>query len=514
MKSEEAIDLPTDQISGFHEMSSRLKLLEAALLEREERLRALFEDTFEPVLIVDETGKYMDANTRALQFLECEKADLLKKTVFDFMPPGFSEEQRKESAPFLGQRSLEAQYWVRGKLKTLLLDVIPLRVSGKTIYYGIGQDITERKHDEDALRESELRYRELADALPQAVFELDRRGMVMLTNQAGFQMFGYKEEDFQGGINAFQLLAPEDHKKARENIGLRLARKETLSHEYTILRKDGSRFPALIYASPIMRRGRPVGLRGIVIDITERKRTEESLKESEERLRFLSSKLLSVQEEERSRLAHELHDSIGQVLIGAMYRLEYLQERLGEGRLEGMGKDLSKLIELTQNGVHEIRRICTGLRPFILDDMGLMAGVDWLIDQFRFSSPDVLLKERISVKESDVPEPLKIVLFRTLQEALTNIAKHGEAKSVVVSLSKSGGSLRLMIEDDGAGFDPEKVFSRDPARKGLGLTTMRERTELSGGTFSVKSTEGKGTSIRASWPVKRPSQKRRNSAPQ
>jgi len=139
----------------------------------------------------------------------------------------------------------------------------------------------------EALQQSEIRFKELADLLPQTVFEFDEEGKLLFVNRNAFSMFGFSQEDFEKGLNAFQTIVPEDRDRAKENIQTALRGEKVGPSEYTLLRRDGSTFPAVVYSSPVLKGNGPVGLRGIVIDITDRKRAEAALRESEERLRAL-----------------------------------------------------------------------------------------------------------------------------------------------------------------------------------------------------------------------------------
>ena len=142
------------------------------------------------------------------------------------------------------------------------------------------------------------------------------------------------------------------------------------------------------------------------------------------------------------------------------------------------------------------------LRPSILDDLGLLPTLSWFFRRFRSIYSEIRIEQEIEIKEGDVPHSLKIVAFRVTQEAMNNIAKHSQADLVSFSLRKKGSSLELILRDNGRGFNLEKVGSQETTMRGLGLTSMRERTELSGGSFDIGSTEGKGTIIRASWPLR------------
>lgn len=224
---------------------------------------------------------------------------------------------------------------------------------------------------------------------------------------------------------------------------------------------------------------------------------KETLSKSGERQRYLSSKLLSIQEEERNRVAKELHDSIGQTLVAIKYRME-------DFHLTAKTKDpaiiecLDKVLPMVQDGIEETRRISAGLRPSMLDDFGILASLDWLCEEFEKTFPTCSVAKEIGLQESDIPEHLKVTIFRIVQEALNNVAKHSKASEVCVSLKGANHKIELTVLDNGVGF--EKGFVPENYGRGFGLISMRERTELSGGDFSIESGNGTGTMIHACWP--------------
>jgi signal transduction histidine kinase len=139
------------------------------------------------------------------------------------------------------------------------------------------------------------------------------------------------------------------------------------------------------------------------------------------------------------------------------------------------------------------------LRPSILDDLGILATINWFCRQFESTYSKIRIRKEIEIEEGEVPDSLKIVIYRVLQEALNNIAKHSKASMVLLILGKRDMGIQLVIRDSGEGFDLAEAQSR--SGRGLGLDSMRERTELSGGIFSIESSKGKGTVIRASWTI-------------
>jgi signal transduction histidine kinase len=221
---------------------------------------------------------------------------------------------------------------------------------------------------------------------------------------------------------------------------------------------------------------------------------EEELWESESRLRTLSSQLLAVQENERRRISREIHDSIGQTLAAIKFGLESKLGQMGKG-LAPPGVSLESIVSLAQNGIEESRRIQMDLRPSILDDLGILATIGWFTREFQKVYTHIRVEKETEIKEEEVPDVLKINLYRVIQEAMNNIAKHSKADLVRLSLRKIESKIEMTIQDNGAGFALERI------KQGLGLTSMRERTKLSGGTFAVESTVGKGTTIKAQWPI-------------
>ena len=161
---------------------------------------------------------------------------------------------------------------------------------------------------------------------------------------------------------------------------------------------------------------------------------------------------------------------------------------------------LEHLSGILEQSIEETRRIMTDLRPSILDDFGLVVTIDWLIRRHQKLYENTVIFKKIEVDESDIPEPLKITIFRVLQEALTNIAKHSNATMVDIHLKMRNGFIEVKVEDNGVGFDTES-HPRYAASGGFGLAGMKERTQLSGGSFTIDSEPGTGTKIHASWPA-------------
>ncbi len=235
-------------------------------------------------------------------------------------------------------------------------------------------------------------------------------------------------------------------------------------------------------------------------DILERRRAEEALRESERQLRYLSAQLFRAQEEERTRVARQLRDSIGLSLNAIKYSLENTLRQVTQD--DAAKESLNAVISMTQKPLEESRRIMADLRPSMLDDLGLIVTISWLCKRFREAHPQITLDTRIELEEDAISDHLKLVVFRVLQEALENVAKHSGASRVKLSLFRQGAEILLTVRDDGGGFDLKEALAGDESKRGLGLASMKERVMLSGGVFTLESMKGIGTTIHASWPMR------------
>ncbi len=233
----------------------------------------------------------------------------------------------------------------------------------------------------------------------------------------------------------------------------------------------------------------------------ERKRHMDALRLSEQRLRVLSAKLVDAQEDERKRVAKEIHDGIGSNLVAIKYGLESISARMHENRPFRQGLSIEQVIDYVKETIEEAQRISSNLRPSVLDDMGLSAAVRWLCRRYEGIYPDIGIQRRLEPEEIDVDPSLKVVIFRALQEALNNIAKHSKADTVHLDVKKTSSQLSLTIRDNGQGFVDTGEKTHQGTKGGAGLIGMRERIELSGGSLEVLSSKGKGFVICAVWPL-------------
>jgi signal transduction histidine kinase len=232
----------------------------------------------------------------------------------------------------------------------------------------------------------------------------------------------------------------------------------------------------------------------------ERLKVEIELRESESHLRELSSQLLNAQEKERRLVAQEIHDSLGSSLAATKFKVETAIKEVGKNHPQTRAV-LGSILPMLQETIQETRRIQTNLRPPMLDDLGILPTISWFCRQYESNYSGIRIKQEISIKEEEVADSLKTVIFRVSQEALNNIAKHSKASEVLLQVSKIEQVIEHVIGDNGQGFNPLEAHSRTGATRGQGLLGMQELVELSGGSFAVESSIGRGTVIRASWPA-------------
>jgi signal transduction histidine kinase len=218
-------------------------------------------------------------------------------------------------------------------------------------------------------------------------------------------------------------------------------------------------------------------------------------------LQNLSRRILSAQEDERKHVARELHDSIGSSLTAIKMGLESKLEAMRKGKDAAKGIRLEDVIRLVQDTIKETRRMQQALRPPIIDDLGIVVAIRSLCRDFSKFYPDIQMQYSFDIQEEEIPEPLKIVIYRVCQEAFNNIVKHSSATSACMILRKSEGRIELSIEDNGHGFDPEELHAGHDIRGEMGLASMKERSEVSGGSFSLRSSKSEGTLIIVSWPA-------------
>jgi signal transduction histidine kinase len=232
-------------------------------------------------------------------------------------------------------------------------------------------------------------------------------------------------------------------------------------------------------------------------EIETRRQTEVALHKSREKLRDLSRQILRAQENERKLIAQNIHDSISGSLAAIKLVLEEKINSIGPKSAIEVNW-LETIIAYLDETIKESRRISAQLRPSMLDDLGLLPTISWLCREFEQLHSNIQIERQLDIAEEEIPETVKAIVYRVLQEAMNNIAKHSGATQVLLQLAKNDSRIEFKVADNGCGFDTDKIFGESNALSGYGLSGMRDRTELGDGTFGISSEKGRGTTVRVS----------------
>jgi len=409
------------------------------------------------------------------------------------------------------------------------------------------KEISERRQVEAALRESERRYRTLFDLGPVAIYSCDASGVLQQFNRRAVELWGREPAARAAGqrfCGSFKLFRPDGRRMSHGRCPMADVARGKLSavsdQEVIIERPDGSRITVVVNIRPLKNdQGQISGAVNCFYDITERKRAEEAQRrvamlaasnqklESEiavrqtaqaalkasgkrqkkllaesrqmrDQLRLLSRQLLLAQEDERKRISRELHDVIAQTLTGINLRLGALKSD-ATMNTRVRERNITRTQQLIEQSVNVVHQFARELRPTVLDDIGLIPALHTFMKGFKEQTGiRASLSAFAAVEHLNLDN--RIVFYRVAQEALTNVARHSQASHVAVSIQKMDDAVCMEITDNGKGL-PWETVGRASTSKRLGLLGMRERLEMVGGTFSIQSFPGKGTTVTAQVPV-------------
>lgn len=480
----------------------------------ESRLRGIFDSATDTILTADASQTIIMANPAAARMFRCSLDRLIGAPLERLIPARYHQQHRRDVQAFgdtdVQNRQMAAQRPVMGLRSDgeefpIEAAISHLTVDGQRLYTVILRDITQRVRDRAALQ----RYADIVETSGDAILSRLSDGTIVTWNRAAQQLFGYTQEEMVGS-SVERLYSP--HTKPEErNLAARVVRGERIVNIDTLRRhKDGTDIPVAITMSAVRdQHGTVVATTAILRDITarirmdaelerllrEQRQAEATMRESRDQLRELSSALQTIREDEKTRIARELHDELGQALTALKMDAAAITSALDPTAvaLRKRTDDMTQLIDTT---VMSVRRIAADLRPVILDNLGLVPTLEWLAKDFA-QRTGIHVDLDIDDENLEVEGDPATAVFRIAQEALTNVARHSGADFVGIQLRCSGGQIMLRIQDNGKGF----TASDTRKSRSFGLVGMRERALVLGGELKISNPLGGGTLIEAFIPA-------------
>ncbi|MBL0182167.1 MAG: PAS domain S-box protein [Chitinophagaceae bacterium] len=479
------------------------KQAEKALFDSQELYRALVENAPEALVVFDvEEQKFVSVSNSATRLFKMTEAELLKTSPVAISPEyqadgRLSSEVAEENIRKAIEGEKPVFEWIHkdkeGNNIPCEVWLVKLPSENKVLIRGSIVDITERKKTEEKIYQSEQKYRLLFYNNPLPMWMVTMPDLRIIdVNDAAIKQYGYSREEFL-------QLSTTDLRPA-ENVENFLKEVDKMEPGVINIRawrhkkKDGTIINVETYSHQIMYEGRMVWL-GLPHDVTEQYKAKELLQKSYEDIRLLASNLQSIREDERTNIAREIHDELGQQLTGLKMDMHWLTRKI-KSTDEEVNKKMKDSIELVNSTIATVRKIATDLRPSILDDLGLLAALEWQSEEFERRSGTKVVFTNKAGDISVMPKPAT-ALFRIYQEVLTNVARHANASKVDAILDSDDKRLYFSISDNGVGFNVNATKDK----KTLGLLGIKERSLLIGGTYEIKSTPGQGAEIMISIPL-------------
>ena len=514
------IKFPIVDVAGKHYLGgiavdvTGRRLAEEALRQAEEQYRSIFENAAEGIFQTTPEGRYLTVNPALARLYGYESPDEMVATVTDIGKHIYADPFRR--AEFL--RLIEEQGSLTGfesqiirKDRQIIWISESVRVvrdaAGRIMHFeGMVEDITARKRAEHALRESEERLRLSLFATQVGIWDWNIMTGQLVWSDTVAPMFGLpvnaSPPTYKGYV---ELIHPEDREVVRSAIARAVAGEAAYALEHRLVRPDGAvRWVACkgeVLRSPD---GAAVRMLGTVQDVTDRKCSEAQLHSALTRLRTLSGRLEVIREEERGRIARELHDEFGVGLTCLKIDLSRLKalmgNTVGQEKRRPFEEKIHSMEEFIDATIGGVQRIVSELRPAILDDLGLVAAIEWQAQDFQHRT-GIACTVDVNEDHFDIDSERATVVFRICQEALTNVARHAHARTVSIRSEAQQGMAMLEVSDDGRGIAEEKIT--DP--RSLGLLGMRERAELFGGSVTIAGRPEAGTVVTLHVPCSRSS---------
>lgn len=387
------------------------------------------------------------------------------------------------------------------------LYLIPVLTIAMMAAAGLGVALIWRNRDVQLYRqqyESELerralslRYEYLTKYANDIILVLDKDWKIIEANDRAVDSYGYSRDELFS-LHLWDVFVDNCH-SVNETEQMEQQARDGLRFESVHRRKDGTTFPVEIGAS-LVEMGEKRIYQYIIRDISERKLKEKILQDSEQQLRFFSSQLLIVQENERCRISKELHDELGPALMILKFQLSSIETRLPKNK-KSLRHEFESLPHYLDDIIENVRRLSWDLNPSVLEQFGLATALKNLLGDF--GKHYALRWEPSQVEEiNDCFPPLsQTAIYRIFQEALTNIGRHAQATQISIGIEKKDGYVTFTIEDNGRGFDPQVVMNRKDRHKGIGLAAMQERARIAGGHLEIRSRPGSGTHLAITIPI-------------
>ncbi len=477
---------------------------EAALRQSEQRFRTLVDHAPEAIVLWDaESGKFVDANANAEKLFGMTRDELLRVGPFEMsapvQPDGRATPEVMENVAAVMSGQAPAFEWLHRNAagEDILCEVRLVRLPGEPpLVRGSMTDIGERKRAEEALRESEERFRAVFESAAVGMVLGTREGELEQCNSAWERMVGYTADEIRA-LGFMKLTHPDDVVASKEALAaLAKGGYPSVQLENRYIKEDGTVVWGLTSVSGVYDgEGELARTIAIVEDITERKVAETELESSRLRLRNLAARLHAIREEERAAMAREIHDELGQALTGLKMDLRWISDKLPEasGELQTRARSMLSLIDATVNSV---RSLTSRLRPAILDDLGLEAAIDWQASDFS-SKAGVPCELDLQIGDLSMGPERDTAVFRILQEALTNVARHANATNVQITLQQGANELLMVVHDNGRGVSLAEIVNP----RSIGLTGMRERATVLGGHVEIRAAPGGGTEVTLRMPL-------------